>query len=72
MILLDDMMPKMSGTVTRRILSQMPGMKTPIVAFTANAIDGMREQYLSEGYADYISKPIESDELCRILSAFLK
>ncbi len=72
LILLDDMMPKMSGTVTRRILSQMPGMKTPIVAFTANAIDGMREQYLSEGYADYISKPIESDELRRILSAFLK
>lgn len=69
LILLDDMMPKMTGTETLKILKKLPSFNTPVVAFTANAIDGMRENYLNEGYSDYLSKPMEKSELSRVLES---
>lgn len=71
LILLDDMMPKMSGSETLKNLREMPSFDTPVVAFTANAIEGMREKYLEEGYSDYLSKPLVKDELSRVLERFL-
>lgn len=71
MILLDDMMPGLSGRETLEKLIELPVFDTPVVAFTANAIEGMREEYLNAGYADYLSKPIVREELCRVLDRFL-
>ena len=71
LILLDDMMPKMSGVETLQKLKAIPGFNTPVVALTANAISGMREQYLESGFNDYLAKPIEREELSRVLREYL-
>lgn len=71
LILLDDMMPRMTGTQTLSILKKMPNFSIPVVALTANAISGMKEKYLSDGFADYIPKPIEKKELERVLDKYL-
>ena len=70
-ILLDDMMPKMNGRETLKQLRENPSFKTPVVALTANAITGMKEEYLSCGFNDYLSKPIEKKELERIIKTFI-
>lgn len=71
LILMDDMMPKMSGTETLHILREIPEFKDRVVVLTANAIEGMKEKYLSEGFEDYLSKPIDKKELERVLRRFL-
>ena len=70
-ILLDDMMPKMSGVETLHKLKQLPNFSTPVVALTANAITGMREKYISDGFNDYLAKPIEKDEMIRVFASIL-
>lgn len=70
-ILLDDMMPKMSGVQTLHELKKLPNFSTPVVALTANAITGMREKYLNDGFDDYLAKPIEKDELIRVFATLL-
>lgn len=72
LILLDDMMPKMSGTETMKKLKEINGFNMPVVVLTANAIAGMREKYLEEGFDDYLSKPIEKNELNRVIKKYLK
>lgn len=72
LILMDDMMPKMSGVETLHQLKAIPGYNIPTVALTANAISGMKEKYLSEGFNDYLAKPIEKPELYRVLVKFLQ
>ena len=64
-------MPKLSGTETFKILKQNPDFNIPVVALTANAIEGMREHYIKEGFNDYISKPIDKKELERVLNIYL-
>lgn len=71
MILLDDMMPKLSGRQTLGKLKEIPDFSIPVVVYTANAIDGMREEYFNEGYRDYLSKPLVQSELRRVLERFL-
>jgi len=71
LILLDDMMPKMSGKDTLKELKKNKSFKTPVVVLTANAISGMKEKYLELGFDDYLAKPIEKEELKRILNKFL-
>ncbi len=71
LILMDDMMPKMSGVETFKKLQEIDGFSTPVIALTANAIAGMKEKYLKEGFNDYISKPIDKKELERILKTYL-
>lgn len=72
LILMDDMMPRMSGTEALMRLKQIEGFNIPTVALTANAINGMKEQYIKQGFSDYLAKPIEKDELNRIIKRFLK
>jgi CheY-like chemotaxis protein len=72
LILMDDMMPKMSGVETFKKLKKMDNFNVPVIALTANAIAGMKENYLKEGFNDYISKPIDKKELERVLKEFLK
>ena len=71
LILMDDMMPKMSGVETFKKLQNIKGFNIPVIALTANAIAGMKENYLKEGFNDYISKPIDKKELERVLKTYL-
>ena len=72
LIFLDDMMPKLSGVETLKKLKERKDFCIPTIALTANAITGMREKYLSDGFDDYLSKPIEKEELNRIIQKFLQ
>ena len=72
-IFMDHMMPEMDGIETLHVLKKLDGYKLPpIVALTANAIAGMKEMYLSEGFDDYLSKPINTNELDRVVNKFFK
>ena len=71
LILLDDMMPKMSGTETLNHLKDGHEFNTPVVALTANAINGMKEKYLEAGFDAYLAKPIVREELYKTLIRFL-
>lgn len=74
MIFLDYMMPDMDGVDTLKNIRAMKEEWTdtvPIVALTANAVGGVREMLLSEGFDDYISKPIEISKLERSILKFL-
>lgn len=72
LILMDDMMPKMSGCETLKELKKNKDFHTKAVALTANAISGMREKYLSVGFDDYLAKPIKKEELEVILDKYLR
>ena len=72
LILMDDMMPKMSGVETlQRIKAEIPEFDIPVIALTANALTGMREKYLADGFNDYLAKPINKDELNRVINEYL-
>lgn len=71
LILLDDMMPKMSGVETLKKLKEINGFNIKVVALTANALTGMKEKYLSEGFDDYLAKPINKDELNKVINKYL-
>ena len=64
-------MPKMSGVQTLQKLKELPNYNIPTVALTANALSGMREQYIAKGFDDYLAKPIEKEELDKILAKYL-
>ena len=72
LILLDDMMPKLSGVETFKKLKEDRKFNTPVVILTANAVSGMKEKYLSYGLDDYLAKPIDKLELDRVLDKYLK
>lgn len=71
LILMDDMMPKLSGVETLKKLQEIEGFSIPVIALTANAISGMKEKYLNDGFNDYLAKPIDKIELQRVLEEFL-
>ena len=68
LILMDDMMPKMSGVETLKELKKIEGFSMRVVALTANAVAGMKEKYINDGFDDYLAKPIDKQELKRVLS----
>lgn len=70
-IFLDDMMPRMSGREVIKKLRQAEDFNIPTIALTANAIEGMKEEYLACGFDDYLSKPIEKVELERVIKTYL-
>ena len=74
LIFLDHMMPEMDGVETIKRLRKMStamGKVLTVIAFTANAVSGAREMFLREGFDEFISKPIETLELERILKKVL-
>ncbi len=74
LIFMDHMMPKMDGVETVQKLRGSEknfNRNTPVVALTANAISGMKEMFLENGFQDYLSKPMELRELDRILRTYL-
>ena len=71
LIVLDVMMPVMDGIEVLHILRKLEGYDLPpIIVLTANAITGMKEMYLNEGFDDYLSKPINTNELDRVVNKF--
>ena len=72
LILLDQMMPDMDGIETLRQLKKIDNFSTPVIVLTADAIVGVKEKYLSVGFNDYLSKPINVDELNVILKKYLQ
>ena len=74
-ILMDHRMPKMDGSEAMHHIKSDEKYKlnkdTPIVVLTANAVVGMREKFLREGFDDYLSKPVEPAKLEMMLSAYL-
>lgn len=71
-IFLDQMMPGMNGITTLNKLKEINNFNIPVIALTADAIDGQKEKYLNAGFSDYISKPIDKGELSRVLRKYLK
>ena len=71
LIFMDHMMPEVDGVETFHLLKEREGFSTPVVVLTANAMNGSKEQYLKEGFSDYLSKPINLKELERLLRKYL-
>ncbi|MBI2686721.1 MAG: response regulator [Acidobacteria bacterium] len=73
-ILMDCQMPEMDGYQATRAIRKLEGAerRTPIIALTANAMQGDRARCVEAGMDDYLPKPVRSDELARILSQWVK
>ncbi|MBR6642327.1 MAG: response regulator [Lachnospiraceae bacterium] len=74
LIIMDHMMPAPDGIETLHMLraeKQNKNTDTKVLVFTANAISGSAQQYIEEGFTDYISKPIVSSELEKMLLKYL-
>ena len=61
-------MPKLSGIETLDGLKKIYEFNTPVVCMTANVVTGIREEYLAKGFDEYLAKPIENDELAKVLN----
>ncbi len=69
-IFMDINMPIMNGVDATKILREK-GIKTPIIALTANALEGDRDKYISSGMDDYLSKPVDLKHLEVILDRYI-
>ncbi len=73
-IFMDHMMPEMDGIETLKVMKNIeayPSKDAPVVILTANAIVGAKEQYLKEGFRAFVSKPIDFQELEKIIEELL-
>jgi len=73
-VFMDHMMPEMDGVEATRNIRALEGdyyRNVPIIALTANAIIGMKEMFLSNGFNDYLSKPIDVSKLDDILAIWI-
>lgn len=73
-VFMDHMMPGMDGVEATEIIRNMEGdyyKKLPIIALTANAVNGAREMFINSGFNDFLAKPIELSALDRVLKAYL-
>ncbi len=73
-VFMDHMMPEMDGVEATRIIRETEDEyyhRLPIIALTANAVNGAREMFINAGMNDFIAKPIELSALDRVLKAWL-
>ena len=74
LIFMDHMMPEMNGIDTFAEMQKMedsPNRNTPVIMLTANAVTGVREQFLQVGFTDYLSKPVSGDALEKMILKYL-
>ncbi len=67
LILMDIMMPVMSGETALRKLKEDKNFKTPVIALTADAIAGAKEKYIKEGFVGYLAKPFNKEQIKTLL-----
>ena len=72
LILMDIMMPNMSGETALKKLKENPNFCIPVIALTADAIAGAKEKYIEEGFVDYIAKPFNRNQIKEKLDKILK
>ena len=73
LVFVDHFLPSITGVEFMQTIKGLKGYYIPpVVMLTANAIDGVREEYLKLGFDDYLSKPIDVNELDRVINRFLK
>ena len=72
LILMDIMMPVMSGETALKELQKIEGFNTPVIALTADALAGAKDRYLSAGFADYIAKPFNHNQISQKLDNLFK
>jgi len=73
LVLMDVMMPEMDGYETTRAIRRMPGFETlPIISLTAKAMKGDREKSIESGATDYITKPVDPEQLHSMLMSWLE
>jgi CheY-like chemotaxis protein len=74
LVLMDHMMPEMDGVEATRAIRAMDEERCwtmPVIALTANAVSGMREMFLENGFSDYLSKPIDVRRLDAVLKEWI-
>jgi HAMP domain-containing protein/CheY-like chemotaxis protein/signal transduction histidine kinase len=72
LVLMDVMMPEMDGYETTRAIREMPEFaQLPIISLTAKAMKGDREKSISAGASDYITKPVDVDQLLSLMRVWL-
>jgi CheY-like chemotaxis protein/HAMP domain-containing protein/GAF domain-containing protein len=72
LVLMDIMMPEMDGYETMRAIRQMDEFrKLPIIAVTAKAMKGDREKTIAAGASDYITKPVDTEQLLSLMRVWL-
>jgi len=69
-IFMDENMPNKNGIEAMKEIKQSDEIIN-IIALTANSVSGDREKFLAEGFDNYISKPIDHDELSELLKSYL-
>ncbi len=71
-VLMDIMMPEMDGIETMREIRKIPSCRDlPIIAVTAKAMKGDREKCIEAGAWDYLSKPVDTEQMLAVLRAWL-
>ena len=74
LILMDHMMPEPDGIQTLHMIredKENKNVETKVIVLTANATEGIEEEYLKEGFVGYLSKPIEAEKLEEMLREYL-
>jgi CheY-like chemotaxis protein len=72
LVLMDVMMPELDGYETTRAIRRMPELeRLPIIALTAKAMQGDRDKSIAAGASDYVTKPVDIDQLVSLMRVWL-